>query len=55
MPELVLVVLVTMRLAEQPTSFEVRLPKEPYQQCMEDAKTYKFLFQEIHKVVSQET
>ena len=27
-----IVVLVTMGLTEQPTSFEVRLPKEPYKQ-----------------------
>ena len=30
MSEFVLVVLVTMGLTEQPTSFEVRLPKEFY-------------------------
>ena len=55
MSEFVLVVLVTMGLTEQPTSFEVRLPKESHQQCVEDSKTYKFPFQELHKVISIET
>ena len=55
MSEFVLVVLVTMGLTEQPTSFEVRLPKESHQQCIEDSKTYKFPFQELHKVISIET
>jgi len=55
MSEFVLVVLVTMGLIEQPTSFEVRLPKESYQQCIEDSKAYKFPFQELHKVIFIET
>ena len=55
MSEFVLVVLVTMGLTEQPTSFEVRLRKESHQQCIEDSKTYKFPFQELHKVISIET
>ena len=53
--EFVLVVLVTVGLTEQPTYFEVRLPKESHQQCMEDSKTYKFPFQELHNVISIET
>ena len=55
MSEFVLVVLVTMSLPEQPISFEVRFTKESYQQCMEDSKTYKFPFQELHKVISIKT
>tara|TARA_B100000575_G_C22989562_1_gene570665 strand:- start:66 stop:287 length:222 start_codon:yes stop_codon:yes gene_type:complete len=55
MSEFVLVVLVTIGLTEQPTSFEVRLLKESYQQCIEDSKTYRFPFQELHKVISIET
>ncbi len=53
--EFVLVVLVTVGLTEQPTYFEVRLPKESHQQCMEDSKTYKFPFQKLHKVILIET
>ncbi len=53
--EFVLVVLVTMGLTEQPTYFEVRLPKESHQQCMEDSKNYKFPFQKLHKVILIET
>ena len=53
--EFVLVVLVTLGLTEQPTYFEVRLPKESHQQCMEDSKTYKFPFQKLHKVILIET
>ena len=53
--EFVLVVSVTLGLTEQPASFEVRLPKEPHQQCIEDSETYKFPFQKLHKVISIET
>ena len=55
MSEFVLVVLVTMGLTEQPTSFEVRLPKESHQQCIEDSKTYKFPFQELRYLEHQTT
>ena len=52
MSEFVLVVLVTMGLTGKPTSFEIRIPKESYMQCIKDSKSYKFPFQELHKVIS---
>ena len=52
MSEFVLVVLVTMGLTEEPTTFEIRIPKESYKQCINDSKSYKFPFQELHKVIS---
>ena len=50
MSEFVLVILVTMGLGKEPATFEIRLPKETYKKCIEDSKTYKFPFKEIHKV-----
>ena len=45
MSEFVLVILVTMGLGKEPSTFEIRLPKE----------TYKFPFKELHKVISVKT
>ena len=55
MSEFVLVALVTISLAEQPTSIEVRLSKESYRRCIEDFETYKFPFHERHRVTFIET
>ena len=55
MNEFVLVILVTMALGKEPSSFEIRLPKETYKKCLEDSKTYEFPFKEIHKVISVKT
>ena len=55
MSEFVLIVLVTMGLTKEPTTFEIRLPKDSYEQCIEDSKSYKFPFQNIHKVISIKT
>ena len=55
MSEFVLIVLVTMGLTKEPTTFEIRLPKDSYKQCIEDSKSYKFPFQSIHKVISIKT
>ena len=44
MSEFVLVILVTMGLGKEPSTFEIRLPKETYKKCIEDSKTYKFPF-----------
>ena len=51
MSEFVLVILVTMGLGKEPSTFEIRLPKETYKKCIEDSKTYKFPFKELHKVI----
>lgn len=55
MTEFVLVILVTMGLGKEPSSFEIRLPKENYKKCIEDSKTYVFPFKDIHKVISVKT
>ena len=55
MNEFVLVILVTMALGKEPSSFEIRLPKESYKKCLKDSKTYEFPFKEIHKVISVKT
>ena len=55
MNEFVLVILVTMSIGKEPSSFEIRLPKETYKKCLEDSKTYEFPFKEIHKVISEKT
>ena len=55
MTEFVLVILVTMGLGKEPSSFEIRLPKETYKKCIEDSKTYVFPFKDIHKVISVKT
>ena len=55
MNEFVLVIIVTMGLGKEPSSFEIRLPKETYKKCIEDSKTYKFPFKELHKVISVKT
>ena len=39
MTEFVLVVILTMGLGKEPSSFEIRLPKETYKKCIEDSKT----------------
>ena len=39
MSEFVLIVLVTMGLTKEPTTFEIRLPKDSYKQCIEDSKS----------------
>lgn len=51
----VLGVVVTMGLIEQTTYFEARILKGSYQQCIEDAKTYKLPLQEIDTVIPIET
>ena len=55
MSEFVLVILVTMGLGENPSTYEIRVPKKTYKQCIEDSKTYKFPFKELHKVISVKT
>ena len=55
MSEFVLVIIVTMGLGKEPSSFEIRLPKETYKKCIEDYKTYKFPYKEIHKIISVKT
>ena len=52
MSEFVLVILVTMGLGKDPSTYEIRVPKKTYKQCIEDSKTYKFPFEELHKVIS---
>ena len=42
MSEFVLVIIVTMGLGKEPSSFETRLPKATYKQCIKDSKTYNF-------------
>ena len=55
MSEFVLVIIVTMGLGKEPSSFEIRLPKETYKKCIEDSKTYEFPYKEIHKIISVKT
>ena len=55
MNEFVLVIIVTMGLGKEPSSFEIRLPKETYKKCIEDSKTYEFPYKEIHKIISVKT
>ena len=55
MTEFVLVVLVTMALGKETSSYEIRIPKETYKKCIEDSKTYEFPFKEIHKVITVKT
>ena len=56
MSEFVLVILVTMGLGfKNPSTYEIRVPKKTYKQCIEDSKTYKFPFKEPHKVISVKT
>ena len=55
MSEFVLVIIVTMGLGKEPSSFEIRLPKATYKQCIKDSKTYDFPYKEIHKVISIKT
>ena len=55
MSEFVLVILVTMGLSKNPSTYEIRIPKKTYKQCIEDSKTYKFPFEELHKVISVKT
>ena len=55
MSEFVLVILVTMSLGKNPSTYEIRVPKKNYKQCIEDSKTYKFPFKELHKVISVKT
>ena len=55
MTEFVLVIIVTMGLGNEPSTFEIRLPKETYKKCIEDKKTYEFPYKEIHKVISVKT
>ena len=50
MSEFVLVILVTMGLGKEPSTFEIRLPKETYKKCIEDSETYEFPYKELHKV-----
>ena len=52
MNEFVLVILVTMGLGKEPSTFEIRLPKETYKKCIEDSKTYEFPFKVLHNVIS---
>ena len=52
MSEFVLVIIVTMGLGKEPSTFEIRLPKETYKKCIEASKTYEFPFKELHKVIS---
>ncbi len=54
MSEFVLVIIVTMGLGKEPSSFEIRLPKATYKQCIKDSKTY-LPYKEIHKVISIKT
>ncbi len=55
MTEFVLVVIVSMGLADDPTSFEVRLTKETHEQCVQDSKSYKTPFPQLQKIISVET
>ena len=55
MSEFVLVILVTMGLSKDPSTYEIRVPKKNYKQCIEDSKTYKFPFEKLHKVISVKT
>ena len=55
MSEFLLVILVTMGLGKEPSSFEIRLPIETYKKCIEDSKTYEFPYKEIHKIISVKT
>ena len=55
MSEFVLVILVTMGLGKEPSTFEIRLPKETYKKCIEDSETYEFPYKELHKVISVKT
>ena len=47
MSEFVLVIIVTMGLGKEPSSFEIRLPKETYKKCIEGSKLMIFLIKEI--------
>ena len=55
MSEFVLVILVTMGLGKEPSTFEIRLPKESYKKCIEDSETYEFPYKKLHKVISVKT
>ena len=55
MSEFVLVILVTMGLSKDPSTYELRVPKKTYKQCVEDSKTYKFPFEDLHRVISVKT
>ena len=44
-----------MSLGNNPSTYEIRVPKKTYKQCIEDSKTYKFPFKELHKVISVKT
>ena len=54
MREFVLVILVTMSLGKNPSTYEIRVPKKTYKQCIEDSKTYKFPFKELQKVIGKQ-
>ena len=54
MSDFVLVILVTMGLSKDPSTYEIRVPKKTYKQCIEDSKTYKFPFKELQKVIGKQ-
>ncbi len=55
MSEFVLIILVTMSFGKEPSTFEIRLPKETYKKCIQDSETYEFPFKKLHKVISIKT
>ena len=48
-------ILITIVLSKDLSTFEIRVPKKTYKKCIEDSKTYKFPFEELHKVTSVKT
>ena len=44
-----------MGLGKEPSTFEIRLPKETYKKCVAVANTSEFPFNELHKVISVKT
>ena len=48
-------ILITIVLSKDLSTFEIRVPKKTYKKCIEDSKTYKFPYKELHKVISVKT
>ena len=55
MSKFVLIILVTFSFGNEPSSFQIRLPKETYKKCMQDSEIYEFPFKKLHKVISVKT
>ncbi len=48
-------ILITIVLSKDLSTFEIRVPKKPTKNVLKILKTYKFPFEELHKVTSVKT